>query len=96
MNTAMRNKFQIAVSFLLIGTALLVDADEAGDASVVGSLHLRREQATGQLAVLFVIHDALTAQTLTAARLVGAGAFGQVLVLFALPHDVISNFSRST
>ena len=73
-------------------TRLFVDADETGDAAVVGSLHLGREQAAGQLAKSFVVHDALAAQPLAAARLVGASAFGQVFLLVTFFHDVTPIF----
>ena len=63
-----------------------MDTDETGDAAVVSSLHLGREQTTGQLTVLLVIHNALTTQPLATARLISASAPGQVLNLITFFH----------
>ena len=54
------------------------DVDKLGERAVVGLLHLRGEDAGGELIELQMVGDALAALTFSGARLIGAGAFGFV------------------
>ncbi|GAH72966.1 unnamed protein product [marine sediment metagenome] len=52
------------------------DLDKLGERAVVGLLHLRGEDAGGELIELQMVGDALAALTFSGARLISAGAFG--------------------
>jgi len=55
-----------------------------GKRAVVGLLGLGRKAAAGELPALEVIAEALAAQALARAAVVGAGAAGQVLSFLAV------------
>jgi len=59
---------------------LAVDTNEMGDGAVIRALRLRWEETAGQFPHSPVVADTFTAFALARARLVGAGAFGSILV----------------
>jgi hypothetical protein len=59
---------------------LAVDAHEMGNGAVVRALCLGWEEAAWQFSHSPVVADAVTAFALSWTRLVGAGAFGSILV----------------